>query len=69
MDAQARGFQNRAQIAIVEPLPLVPATWITGGSLRSGWPSRASRALHALEAEIDAARMQRRQPRDQFAER
>ena len=28
--------------ATVEPLPLVPATWITGGSLRSGWPSAAS---------------------------
>ena len=27
--------------AMVEPLPLVPATWITGGSLRSGWPSAA----------------------------
>src|SRR5262245_49440559 len=27
--------------AMVEPLPLVPATWITGGSCRSGWPSAA----------------------------
>ena len=28
--------------AMVEPLPLVPATWITGGSRRSGSPSAAS---------------------------
>src|SRR5882757_3669677 len=27
--------------AMVEPLPLVPATWITGGNCRSGWPSAA----------------------------
>ena len=26
------------------PLPLVPATWITGGRRRSGWPSLPSRA-------------------------
>src|SRR5215831_17830142 len=31
--------------ATVEPLPLVPATWITGGSCRSGWPS-APRMRH-----------------------
>ncbi len=28
--------------AMVEPLPLVPATWITGGRRRSGWFSRDS---------------------------
>src|ERR671932_1628253 len=28
--------------ATVEPLPWVPATWITGGSRRSGWPRAAS---------------------------
>src|SRR5436309_10541094 len=28
---------------MVEPLTLVPATWITGGRRRSGWPSAASR--------------------------
>src|SRR6266545_5745159 len=27
--------------AMVEPLPFVPATWIVGGSCRSGWPSAA----------------------------
>ena len=27
---------------MVDPLPLVPATWITGGRRRSGWPSRSS---------------------------
>ena len=31
--------------AQVEPLPLVPATWRTGGSRRSGLPRRASRAV------------------------
>ncbi len=30
-------------VAMVEPLPLVPATWITGGSRRSGCPNAASR--------------------------
>ncbi len=49
---------------MVEPLPLVPATWITGGSLRSGWPSAAEQALHAIERQIDALGMQREQPRD-----
>src|SRR3954470_2026522 len=33
--------RRRAQ---VEPLRLVPATWSTGGSARSGLPSRSSRA-------------------------
>ena len=28
--------------ATVEPLPLVPATWITGGKCPSGWPSAAN---------------------------
>src|SRR4249920_1022149 len=28
---------------MVEPLPLVPAIWITGGNVASGWSSRASR--------------------------
>src|SRR5216683_6010329 len=28
--------------AMVEPLPLVPATWITGGSRRCGFPSASS---------------------------
>src|SRR5262249_10673565 len=28
---------------MTEPLPLVPATWITGGRRRSGWPRRSSK--------------------------
>src|SRR6516165_7403735 len=28
---------------MTEPLPLVPATWTTGGRRRSGWPRRSSR--------------------------
>src|SRR6478752_7712562 len=27
---------------MTEPLPLVPATWMTGGRRRSGWPRRSS---------------------------
>ena len=39
--------------AMVEPLPLVPATWMTGGSLRSGWPSAASsRHMRSSERSI-----------------
>src|SRR5262249_39299108 len=36
--------------AMVEPLPLVPATWIAGGSCRSGWPS-AARMRHIRSSE------------------
>src|ERR1700694_2032406 len=36
--------------AMVEPLPLVPAIWITGGRRRSGWPS-ASRMRHIRSSE------------------
>ena len=43
MDPPARGLERSARSnASVEPLPLVPATWTTGGSARSGWPSAAS---------------------------
>jgi hypothetical protein len=44
--------------AVVEPLPLVPATWITGGSRRSGWPSVGHQPLDAVERQVDLARMQ-----------
>ena len=45
---------------MVEPLPLVPATWITGGSRRSGWPSRSSmRHMRSSERSM-LFRMQRR---------
>ena len=51
--------------AIVEPLPLVPATWITGGRRRSGWPSCAQQPLDAPERQIDGLGMQREKSRDQ----
>src|SRR5437660_4778657 len=40
---------------MVEPLPLVPATWITGGRLRWGWPS-ASRMRHMRSSERSISR-------------
>src|SRR5919202_4569043 len=40
--------------AMVEPLPLVPAKWITGGSRRSGWPS-AARSLSMRPSERSIA--------------
>ena len=55
--------------AMVEPLPLVPATWITGGSCRSGWPSAAENAPHPIERKIDQLRMQRGEPRDDGVDR
>ena len=40
-------------MARVEPLPLVPATWITGGRRRSGWPRAASRRSTRSERQVD----------------
>ncbi len=54
---------------MVEPLPLVPATWITGGNVACGMIEPRQQTVHAIEAEIDLLRMQRGQPRDQFIER
>ena len=43
VNAPARRLAASARsMASVEPLPLVPATWTTGGSRRSGWSSAAS---------------------------
>ena len=50
--------------AMVEPLPLVPATWITGGSLPLRMAERVEDAPHAIERKIDQLGMQRKQPRD-----
>ena len=47
---------------MTEPLPLVPATWTTGGSRRSGWPSVVEQAPDAVERQVDDLRMQLRQP-------
>ena len=47
--------------AIVEPLPLVPATWITGGSRSCGRPSALQQPLDPAERQVDAARMERAQ--------
>ena len=47
--------------ATVEPLPLVPATWMTGGVRVSGWPRSVEQTLHASEREIDQPGVQRRE--------
>src|SRR6187401_2133108 len=40
--------------AISEPLPLVPATWTTGGRRRSGWPRAASsRSMRPSDRSMD----------------
>ena len=49
--------------AMVEPLPLVPATWMTGGSLRSGWSERLEQAPHAVERQVDPLGVERQEPR------
>ena len=48
--------------AQVDPLPLVPATWNTGGSARSGWPSRSSSAAIRSSPSVSAPGESRRQP-------
>ncbi len=55
--------------AMVEPLPLVPATWITGGSRRSRMTERGQNAPHPIERQIDQLGMQRSQPRDDGIDR
>ena len=55
--------------AMVEPLPLVPATWMTGGSRRSRMAKRGENAPHALEREIDPLGMQPQKPRDNGIDR
>ena len=49
--------------AKVEPLPLVPATWITGRPSPLRMIERRKQALHAIKRQIDARGMQRQQPR------
>ena len=48
---------------MVEPLPLVPATWMTGGTRRSRMAEPLQHAPHPLERQVDALGMQREQPR------
>ena len=48
--------------AMVEPLPLVPATWIAGGSRRSDDRAQPD-APHPVERKIDPLGMQRSEPR------
>ena len=48
--------------AQVEPLPLVPATWNTGGSRSCGRSSRSSNCGDAVEAEPVEARRKQRKP-------
>ena len=51
--------------AMVEPLPLVPATWITGGSRRSRVAELGEQPLDAAERQVDRLRMQGEKARDQ----
>ncbi len=50
-------------IATVEPLPLVPATWMTGGSFSCGSPSAGKQPLDAVERQVDLLRVELHQPR------
>ena len=56
--AASSAARRKAQ---VEPLPLVPATWKTGGSASCGRPSRSSNCGDAVEAEPVAGRGQQRE--------
>ena len=39
--------------AQAEPLPLVPATWMTGGKLRLRIAKLAQQSLHAAQNQVD----------------
>src|SRR5580692_1718083 len=54
--------------ATVDPLPLVPATWITGGTVLR-MVERSKNVLHAVEREVDPLGMQRQEPRQHGVER
>ena len=69
MDAQARGFEDRAQIGDGGALAVGAGDMDHRRQLAFGMIEPRQQPVHAIEAEIDAPRMQRRQPRDQFTER
>ena len=69
MDAQARGFQNRAQIGDRRTLAIGAGNMNHRRQLAFGMIEPLQQPMHPLQAEIDTAGVQRGQPRDQFAER
>ena len=69
VDAQARRFQDRAQIGDRRTLAIGAGDMDHRRQFAFGMIEPLQQPLHPLEAEIDAAGMQRGQPRDQFAER
>ena len=69
VDAQARRFQDRAQIGDRRTLAVGAGDVDDRRQFAFGMIEPLQQPMHPLEAEIDPLRMQRRQPRDQFAER
>ena len=69
MDAQARRFQDRAQISDRRALAVGAGDVDHRRQLALGMIEPLQQPVHPIQAEIDALRMQRRQPRDQFFER
>ena len=69
VDAQARGFQDRAQIGDRRALAVGAGDMDDRRQFALGMIEPLQQPMHPLEIEIDALRMQRGQPRDQFAER
>ena len=69
MNAQARRFQNRAQIGDGRTLAISAGDMDHRRQFAFGMIEPLQQALHAVETEIDLVRMQSGQPRDQFAQR
>src|ERR1700730_8421465 len=69
MNAQARGFQNRAQIRDRRTLAIGAGDVNDRRQLAFGMFEPFQEPLHSLEIEIDTPGVQGRQPRDKFTER
>ena len=69
VNAQLRGFQNRPQIRDRRTLAIGAGDVNHRRQLAFGMFEPLQQKLHPLQTQIDAIGMQRRQPRDQFAER
>src|ERR1700730_2010976 len=69
MNAQARGFQNRAQIRDRRTLAIGAGDVNDRRQLAFGMFEPLQQPQHPLQAQIDTPGMQRGQPRDQFVER
>src|SRR4029077_6563805 len=68
MDAQARGFENRAQISDSRSLAVGAGDVDDRRDLSFRMIELLQQPMHPIEAEIDPARMQGRQPRDQIVD-